>query len=246
MILTENIIGKTDGGGVIYISQNPSVDLIKMAEELKIILVAMKQCAFYNTKGVVFDIEPLKEKEMRVIDADLSANFDGSLFFESLERTQDLFKQIDNMNSDKNYPTPESQPSATEVQKQSGEDIETEEVIENNRLDATPDSTPEMLEPTEDPTPKSQQEPEHQPEDDESKQPEKLQQQLKSDKQLLAELRSQLKQVEERIKQARKTNIFGRKQSGANERERDELMAQIKETKNRIAQNESAIDNLQN
>lgn len=195
---------------------------------------------------MVFDIEPLKEDEMRVIDADLSANFDGSLVFESLKWTQDLFNQIENMNSDRNQSTNESQPSATEVQKKSGEDIETEKVIENNRLDATPDSTPEMLEPVEDPTPKSQQEPEHQPEDDESKQPEKLQQQLESDKQLLAELRSQLKQAEERIKQARKTNIFGRKQSGANEQERDELMAQIKETKNRIAQNESAIDNLQN
>ena len=66
---------------------------------------------------------------------------------------------------------------------------------------------------------------------------------LGSDKQLLAELRSQLKQVEERITQARKTNIFGRKQSGENERERDKLMAEIKEIEARIAQNEASISN---
>ena len=72
---------------------------------------------------------------------------------------------------------------------------------------------------------------------------EKLQQDKISDKQKLTELRLQLKQVEERIIQARKTNIFGRKQSGENERERDKLMAAIEEIKARIAQNEALISN---
>lgn len=205
----------------------------------------MEQCAFYGTTGMVFEIEPLKENKMRVFDADLSANFDDSLVFELLERTQDLFDQIKNMNLDKNHPTDESQPSATEAPKQSGEEIETEEEVENNPQNSQPDSTSEMLESTEDSTSESQEESEHQPEDDESKQPEHLQQQLKSDKRLLAELRTKLKQAEERIKQARKTNIFGRPQSGANEQERDKLMAEIKETSARIAQNEASIQDLE-
>ena len=70
-------------------------------------------------------------------------------------------------------------------------------------------------------------------------------QQLQEDKQQLKELKEKLKQVEERIKQAQKTNIFGRKQSGENERQRDELMVEIKETFARIAQNKSAIDALE-
>ena len=74
---------------------------------------------------------------------------------------------------------------------------------------------------------------------------EQLQQELKNDKQKLTELRTQLKQVEERIKQARKTNIFGRKQSGENERERDKLTQEIKDVKNRIAENESSIKALE-
>ena len=73
---------------------------------------------------------------------------------------------------------------------------------------------------------------------------EQRKQQLQEDKQQLKELKEKLKQVEERIKQAQKTNIFGRKQSGENERQRDELMVEIKETFARIAQNESAIDAL--
>ena len=70
-------------------------------------------------------------------------------------------------------------------------------------------------------------------------------QQLQEDKQQLKELKEKLEKVEERIKQAQKTNIFGRKQSGENERQRDELMVEIKETFARIAQNESAIDALE-
>ena len=78
-----------------------------------------------------------------------------------------------------------------------------------------------------------------------SKRLEQLQQELTSNKQKLAELRTQLKKVEERIKQARKTNIFGRKQSGENERERDKLTQEIKDAKNRIAENESSIKALE-
>ena len=75
----------------------------------------------------------------------------------------------------------------------------------------------------------------------ESKGLEQLKQELKSNKQKLTELKTQLKKVEERIENARRTNIFGRPQSGENERERDKLTQEIKDTKNRIAQNESAI-----
>ena len=72
-----------------------------------------------------------------------------------------------------------------------------------------------------------------------------LQQELKSNKQKLTELRSQLKKVEERIDFARRTNIFGRPQSGENERERDKLTQEIKDIKHRIAENESAIKALE-
>lgn len=85
----------------------------------------------------------------------------------------------------------------------------------------------------------------NEPENTESKSLEQLQQELKSNKQKLTKLRTQLKQVEERIQQARKTNIFGRPQSGENERERDELAQKIKDTKQRIAENESAIKALE-
>ena len=70
---------------------------------------------------------------------------------------------------------------------------------------------------------------------------EQLQQELRSNKQKLTELRTQLKKVEERIKKARKTNIFGRKQSGENERQRDKLAQEIEDVKNKIAENESSI-----
>ena len=64
--------------------------------------------------------------------------------------------------------------------------------------------------------------------------------QLNCDKKQLAQLRSQLKEVEERIKQARKTNIFNRPQSGENEREKDRLTQEIQLLSNRIADRESA------
>ena len=72
-----------------------------------------------------------------------------------------------------------------------------------------------------------------------------LQLKLDSDKQKLTELRTQLKKVEERIDFARRTNIFGRPQSGENERERDKLTQEIKDSKHRIAENESAIEALE-
>ena len=71
---------------------------------------------------------------------------------------------------------------------------------------------------------------------------ERVQQELESNKQKLTQLRTQLKKVEERIENARRTNIFGRPQSGENERERDKLTQEIKDVKNRIALDESAIN----
>ena len=85
----------------------------------------------------------------------------------------------------------------------------------------------------------------NEPENTESKDLAQLQQELRSNKQKLTELRTQLEKVEERIIQARKTNIFGRKQSGENERQRDKLTQEIKDTKNRIAENESSIKALE-
>lgn len=70
---------------------------------------------------------------------------------------------------------------------------------------------------------------------------EQLQQHLKQDKKQLKQLRSQLQQVETRIEDARRTNIFGRPQSGDNEREQERLTQEIEETKQRIAQNESLL-----
>ena len=85
----------------------------------------------------------------------------------------------------------------------------------------------------------------NEPENTESKDLAELQQELKSHQQKLTELRLQLKKVEERIDFARRTNIFGRKQSGENERQRDKLTQEIKDTKNRIALDESAIKALE-
>ena len=187
--------------------------------------VSMEQCAFYKAKGMVDDIKPLAEDEMRVIDADLSANYDGSLVSKSHERTQDLFTQIENLNSSTDDLADESQTVVSSSSKS--------------------DQRAEMLESTDDSAPKSQSEPEIHPESIESKGLEQLQQELDSDKQQLKELRTQLKQVDERIKQARKTNIFGRKQSGANEQERDRLAQEIEDIKSKIAENEVAIQDFE-
>ena len=71
------------------------------------------------------------------------------------------------------------------------------------------------------------------------------QQKLDRDRKQFKNLQSQLKKVEERIENARRTNIFGRPQSGENERERDRLVWEIKKIKHRIALDESAIKALE-
>ena len=72
-------------------------------------------------------------------------------------------------------------------------------------------------------------------------QSQQLQQQIAQDKKQLKRLRSQLKTIEERIENARRTNIFGRPESGANEREKERLVREIEDTKARIKQNESLL-----
>ena len=88
---------------------------------------------------------------------------------------------------------------------------------------------------------KSQEDDESPSKDTDSKTIAQLQQELKSNKQKLTQLRTQLKKVEERIDFARRTNIFGRPQSGENERERDKLAQEIKDVKDTIAAQESSI-----
>ena len=55
-------------------------------------------------------------------------------------------------------------------------------------------------------------------------------------------MRSQLNLTEERISEARRTNIFGRPESGNDERERDRLTQEIESTKARIKHNESLLE----
>ena len=150
------------------------------------------------------------------------------------------------MSSDKNNSTEDLQLAADEKQNQvESEDVETREEIENDSENLAADSVPESPEPAQDSTSESQSESEIPPESSESKGLELLQQELERDKQKLTQLHEQLKKVEERIEQARRTNIFGRPQSGENERERDKLTQQIKDTKQKIAENESAIESLE-
>ena len=150
------------------------------------------------------------------------------------------------MSSDKNNSTEDLQLAADEKQNQvESEDVETREEIENDSENLAADSVPESPEPAQDSTSESQSESEITPESSESKGLELLQQELERDKQKLTQLHEQLKKVEERIEQARRTNIFGRPQSGENERERDKLTQQIKDTKQKIAENESAIESLE-
>ena len=150
------------------------------------------------------------------------------------------------MSSDKNNSTEDLQLAADEKQNQfDSEDVETKEKIENNSEDLVSDSAPESPEAAQDSTSESQSELEIPPESTESKGLEQLQQDLKSDKQKLTQLHEQMGKVEERIEQARRTNIFGRPQSGQNERERDKLTQEIEDTKQRIAENESAIESLE-
>ena len=79
------------------------------------------------------------------------------------------------------------------------------------------------------------------PQQSEITQFQQLQQELAQDKKQLKSWRSQLKKTEERIEHDRRTNIFGRKQSGNDERERDRLTQEIEDIKQRIAQNESLL-----
>ena len=72
-----------------------------------------------------------------------------------------------------------------------------------------------------------------------------LQQELNSDRKQLENLQSQFQKVEARIENSRRTNIFGRPQSGENERERDKLTREIKDVKSKIAAQESAIKALE-
>ena len=150
------------------------------------------------------------------------------------------------MSSDKNNSTEDLQLAADEKQNQvESEDVETREEIENDSENLAADSVPESPEPAQDSTSESQSESEITPESSESKGLELLQQELERDKQKITQLHEQLKKVEERIEQARRTNIFGRPQSGQNERERDKLTQEIEDTKQRIAENESAIESLE-
>ena len=150
------------------------------------------------------------------------------------------------MSSDKNNSTEDLQLAADEKQNQvESEDVETREEIKNDSENLAADSVPESPEPAQDSTSESQSESEITPESSESKGLELLQQELERDKQKITQLHEQLKKVEERIEQARRTNIFGRPQSGQNERERDKLTQEIEDTKQRIAENESAIESLE-
>ena len=165
----------------------------------RVSLIRMSGCGYSGTKGMLIDIEPIKDGEIRIMDADLSSGFDGSLVLESAERTQDLFEQIRSLNAGASNTTNSWQPDA-------GEDPETEESTNKSQS-----QTSQLKE-------------------------------LEEDKQKLAQLRSQLKVAEERIVQARKTNIFNRPQSGENEREKDRLTQKIQELRDKITAQESAID----
>ena len=191
--------------------------------------VVMDGCGFCNAEGMLFDIESLKDGEARVKSADLSSNFDGSLVFESLAKTEDLFHRIDSSLSDEEEDF--SRPSATSKQQNEFPNNQSEELM--------PEAQPEPN------INSAEAEKSDKLENVELKDSEQLQQELNNDKQQLKELRSQLKQVEERIKQARKTNIFGRKQSGENERQKDKLTQEIEDIKSKIAENEVAIQDFE-
>ena len=93
--------------------------------------VTMKQCAFYGAKGMVFDIEPLAEDEMRVIDADMSSDFDGSLVFEPLKRTQDLFNRIGDISSNEDN-LPEKAPTIKAVEPEQPEITQEEKLSQHD------------------------------------------------------------------------------------------------------------------
>ena len=183
---------------------------------------------------------------IRIKSADISANLDGSLIFESTERTQDLFDRIGSMSSDNNNLTEDLQLAANEKPNQpENELVETEEKTEKDSENLASDSAPEIPEPAQDSsTPEPQLESELPPESAESVGLEQLQK-LDTDKQKLTQLGSQLEKVEVRIENARRTNIFGRPQSGENERERDKLVREIQEVRSRMAENEALIQDME-
>ena len=80
-----------------------------------------------------------------------------------------------------------------------------------------------------------------QPSTTKTKEIQQLQQQLDSQRKQLASLKSQQIDLEKRIENNRKTDLFGRNQ-GRLDREKDELIQQIKEVKNKITKNESLIE----
>ena len=80
-----------------------------------------------------------------------------------------------------------------------------------------------------------------QPSTTKTKEIQQLQQQLDSQRKQLASLESQQIDLEKRIENNRKTDLFDRNQ-GRLDREKDELIQQIKEVKNKITKNESLIE----
>ena len=80
-----------------------------------------------------------------------------------------------------------------------------------------------------------------QPSTTKTKEIQQLQQQLDSQRKQLASLKSQQIDLEKRIENNRKTDLFDRNQ-GRLDREKDELIQQIKEVKNKITKNESLIE----
>ena len=80
-----------------------------------------------------------------------------------------------------------------------------------------------------------------QPSTTKTKEIQQLQQQLDSQRKQLTSLESQQIDLEKRIENNRKTDLFGRNQ-GRLDREKDELIQQIKEVKNKITKNESLIE----
>ena len=73
---------------------------------------------------------------------------------------------------------------------------------------------------------------------------EQLKQQLKQDKKQLINLRAQQVELEKRIENNRKTDLFGRNQ-GSIDREKDKLTQQIQDIEDRIAENESSLKALE-
>ena len=83
-----------------------------------------------------------------------------------------------------------------------------------------------------------------QPSTTKTKEIQQLQQQLDSQRKQLASLKSQQIDLEKRIENNRKTDLFGRNQGRLNT-EKDKIAQEIQEIKNRIAKNESLLNALE-